>query len=309
MKIIKNALVYKMQLPSIELMAGHLAEIPFEPIGELFRSRSGFMPNQTTADLLTHIAGGYSFTVRHDEKILPAASVRAALREAYLLKQEEIGRDLSDEEQGLLTESVTADLVAKALVKTWVVNCFYHIDDQYLVVATGNKNLSAVVAGLLVKCVGSVKTTTIHIAEIKNGLTSKLEDYLQGYAESFGEFGIGGYCLLKEKTAKATFDLGRLESAKEGILEARASGMQVECMALTHKTMSFKLNKEFALKKIEFFGELTEDEEEQYAELDPAMLWRTEAAKQLLELKDAINSLCKMFDYEAPDAEPSEAAC
>lgn len=301
MKIITNAIVFAAELPSIDLMAGHLAEVPFEPVGEVFRSRAGFIANSITGELVTPIEGGFSFTVRSDEKILPKASVNQAVGEAVKARAEELERDLDDDEIGAITEATITRLIANALVKTTIVHCFYSIDDQFLIIPTTGKPLAQTVMGLLIKATGSVKTATIHVDNIKGGLTTRLRNFLDGDEEAFEGFKLGDTCNMKLKSDKANFNMGDLTQAKQGLIEALDGKMEVELMELVHGTMSFKLTNDFKLRAIHFFGELTEDEEEQRDGIDTAFLWRLEAATQLLQLVATIKSLCELFEYKRPE--------
>lgn len=301
MKIITNAIVFAAELPSIDLMAGHLAEVPFEPVGEVFRSRAGFIANSITGELVTPIEGGFSFTVRSDEKILPKASVNQAVGEAVKARAEELERDLDDDEIGAITEATITRLIANALVKTTIVHCFYSIDDQFLIIPTTGKPLAQTVMGLLIKATGSVKTATIHVDNIKGGLTTRLRNFLDGDEEAFEGFKLGDTCNMKHKSDKANFNMADLTQAKQGLIEALDGDMEVELMELVHGSMSFKLTNDFKLRAIHFFGELTEDEEEQRDGIDSAFLWRLEAATQLLQLVATIKSLCELFEYKRPE--------
>lgn len=301
MRLIKNAIVFKAELPRQEVLAQHLAELPFEPVGETFISRAGFIPNGATGELLTPIEGGCSFTLRYDEKILPASAVRQAVTAAIEETKENLGRDLEGDEIGAVKERVTVELIAKALIKSTVVHAFYHAESNFLVVPTTNKNLAQVLVGTLIKVVGSVKTTTIHVDNVKGGLTTRLKNYLDGDEEAFGEFELGESVQLKNKSDKVSFDLGTLDSARAGLREALAAELMVERMALTHKDVSFKLTHNFQIKGIEFGGELSEDEEAQREDADAAFLWRLEAATQLLQLVATIQALCELFGYKEPE--------
>lgn len=307
MKIIKNAIVFKAELPRIELLAQHLQELPFEPLGETFIWRAGFIPNQVTGELVTPIEGGLSFTLRYDEKILPKASVKAAIAEALAAEQEALGRELDEDEAGAVAERVKTALVANALVKTTVVNAFYSEAERFLVIATANKKLASIVVTELIKACGSITTTTIHISDIKGGLTARLRKYLIVDSRAFEGFTLGDSCLLKHKRNKASFDLDNLDDARKGLIEALDAEMQVERLELVHGEMSFKLTKDFHLRGLEFFGELTEDELAERADLDAAMLWRTEASVQLLQLAAAIRALCDLLGYKEPETKPAAA--
>lgn len=307
MKIIKNAIVFSAELPSRELLEAHLKEIPFEPVGETFIHRSGFVLNGVTAELLTPIEGGLSFTVRHDEKILPSAAIATAVHERVIALEEQRGCNLTRPERRIVKDEVLVELIAKALIKSTYVNVFYSEAEQFLIVPTTNKNLANLVCDLLVKACGSVTMKSIRVSDIKQGLTTRLQNYLDGDKKSFEGFRIGDYCLLNDANKnKVTVDIDNLDYAHKGLTEALSALMQVETMALVHGEMSFKLTKEFQLKKIEFFGELTEDEETEREELDGAMLWRTEAAVQMLQLVAALKDLCELFKYKDGDEEAAE---
>lgn len=306
MKLINNAIVFAAELPSIALMAQHLAEIPFEPIGEVFRSRSGFIANAITGELVTPIEGGFSFTVRYDEKILPKASVRQAINEAIESEEAELERELDDDEKAILSEATITRLIANALVKTTVVHCFYSEADQFLIIPTTGKPLAQTVMGLLIKAVGSVKTATIHVDNIKGGLTTRLKNFLGDedmppQEDAFEGFELGDTCNMKHSSDKANFNMGDLTQAKQGLIEALKGDMQVELMELIHKGVAFKLTHDFKLRGIEYNGELTEEEEDQRNEADAAFLWRLEAATQLLQLVATIKALCELFEYKRPE--------
>lgn len=298
MKIINTTRIYKVELPKYEAMLKHLEELPFAPVLETHTSSHGFIPNVRTGELLTPIACGYSFTVCFDEKILPRSVVRKALADRVKELQGRDGRELTPEEIALIEEQHMGELVKQALIKTSVFNCFYHIEKQFLIVVTASKDLARLATHMLTKCVGSVKVTSIHISDIKYGLTTRLQNHIDGDTSAFKPFQPGDYYLLKEKSSRTTFANLSAESTQEGIREAINAGMQVESMSLAHHDILFKLTNDFALKKIEYFGELTEDEEESRAELDGAMLWRTEAAAQLIQLCAALDDLCELFGYQ-----------
>lgn len=304
MNLIKNAVVFSAELPANELLAQHLEELLFKPVGETFVSSAGFIPNLATAELLTPIEGGCSLTVRYDEKILPKASVKAAVKAAQEASAEELERELTEDEAGAISERVTCDLIKTALIKTTIVNAFYHSEKKFLIVATTSKQLAQTVISLLIKACGAVRTQTIHVSDIKGGLTTRLTNYLDGKEGAFDGFKLGESCVLKEKASKASFDMENLDAARQGLIEGLSSGMRVERMELVHQSVAFKLTNDFSLRGIEFLGELTEAELEQRDGWDGAYLWRMEAAIQLLQLVATIEALCLLFNYQAPKELP-----
>lgn len=74
---------------------------------------------------------------------------------------------------------------------------------------------------MLVKVVGSVKTETINISDIKNGLTARLKNYLNGTAIAFEGFTVGNYIQLAQ-LANFNPDWDRLEAATDSLREHMA---------------------------------------------------------------------------------------
>lgn len=307
MKIIKTATVYKATLPSTQALEKHLAEIPFAPISEVMVSQAGFVNNETTGELVTPIPGGYSFTMRYDEKILPAKAVKRAIKEKLAKAAEEADAPLTEEEEAKLTDSVRAELIANALVKTTIVTAFYCVADEMLIVHTSSKRHADRLVNLLIQAAGSVTTTTIHVSDVKGGLTTRLKNHLAGAERAFDGFNLGDSCVLKGDAGKATFDLENLDTARQGLSEALEAKMIVERLELEHGTMSFKLTSDFSIRGIVFFGELTEDEQQEREDFDTAQLWRTEASIQMLQLVAAIKALCDLLGYQEDRDAPKEA--
>jgi recombination associated protein RdgC len=306
MNLFKNAVLFSAELPSRDLMLDHLAEIPFAPVGEVMLSRAGFIPNSTTAELVTPIEGGYSFSVRLDEKLLPKAAVKRAINDAILAYADEHELDVTDLDEdlvGLLSEQTMTKLIANALIKTSIVHCFYSEAAQYLIVPTTSKPLAQTVMSLLIKAVGSVKTSTIHVSNIKGGLTTRLKNFLgmdveDGDESAFDGFKLGDSCLLKMKSDKAKFDMADLTAASAGLREALNGDMEVELMELIHEGVAFKLTHDFKLRGIQFLNELSEEEAEKLDGADSAFAWRLVAATQLLQVVALIEAICALFEYK-----------
>lgn len=295
-KLIKNAIVYKAELPSPGAIQTHLEELPFAPIAETQLSRTGFVPNKTTGELVTTFPGGYSFTLRYDEKILPNAIVKAKADERIAEIEQRCGERLKKIERVAIAEQVKVDLAKTALVKTAIITCFYFAADSILIVPVSSKNLAGIIVGTLVHVVGSVKTQTIHISDIKNGLTTRLKSSLEGAADPFDGFGLGDQVDLKRVGEKVSYSLENLDAGKAGLLEALNSGFQVERLRLDRGETSFKLTSDFQFKSISFDTEAEHDEA-----TDAAYAWRQEAAVQVRLMVDVVNRLCELFGYQEPD--------
>lgn len=301
--LIKNAVVYAATLPSREDLQKHLAERPYEHIGETELSRTSFVPHKLSGELVTSFTGGYAFCMRHDEKILPKAIVRASAAARISRIEQSTGQRLNKIERLAIHDDQLVQLAKTALVKTAIITVYYRTDKNYLIVPVTGKALASLVIGTLIQVVGSVKTTTIHISDIKHGLTTRLKNHLSDDHEAFAsqEFKLGEQVELARGSEKVNYKLAALDSAKDGILERIESGFEVRALSLGYNGVDFKLTHEFNFKQIAFL-----DEQEDDSEGDAVYFWQQEASVQTLLFGNVITSLCDLLGYQPPlDEEPA----
>ncbi len=303
--MIKNAIVYKAKLPSAEALAGHLAEFPFQDLPETAANGAGFVP-VLHGELVAKFTGGLAFNLRIDEKILPASVVNkeTTKREAQIEKEQgfAVGRKHLRE----IKTQVYMELLARALVRSTVVRCFYHTRTGYLIVSTSNQGQANWVMNLLTRSTGAIETTTIHVDDVKGGLTTRLEKHLADGVDvefPFNPFSVGNSVWLKhpESGEKQTFQLEDLASAGKAVRDAIAAGFKAEALLLGFNAVTFKLTSEFRLRSISFdhegLGDDATDEIEQ---------WEADAFLQVNDLAETVEALCNLLGYKDP-AEGGEA--
>ena len=181
MKLIKAAITYKATIPSdTAILAAHLAEKPFTECMEMDLRSVGFVaPTEDAYSLVQTFPGGLAFRVRIDEKIIPSGTVKAEVEKHVKAIKESTGRKVGKKERAEIKDAVMVDLCRRALVKTKAsITCFYEIATGYLIVPTASKSIADVCTSLLVQAVGSVKTETINVSEVKHGLTTRLQKWL-----------------------------------------------------------------------------------------------------------------------------------
>lgn len=306
MRIIRNLITYKAALPAAAVLAEHLAEKLFSPVLETHQSSSGFIPNPHTEKLVSDIAGGYSFRFRREEKSISKRALALAVSEQAKALEIELKRELTKEESATLKETLFAETLNTTLPERTEIDAFYHIESRTLLLPTTSKNLAACLVYHLIEACGAVETSTIHVSDIKGGLTTRLGNYFRDEQEAaFAGFKIGDSVAMKGKQGKASFDLGNLDHARRGILEALDGGMQAERLALVHGgVLSFKLTKDFHLRGIEVVGE--EDDETELESMSE--LWTHHAGVQVLLAVAAVNALCDLFGYKEPVPGAAHAA-
>ena len=298
MKIIKAARVYKAKLPLAADLRGHLEEMTFLEIKANQYSHGGFVPapGAPDADLVTVLSRGYAFAFRFDEKIIPAASVKAEVTKRAQAIEDAEGYKPGRKALRELRDIVFEEMVLVALHKTTVVPAFYDPEANYLVVCTVSQKLADLVMSSLVKVVGSIETSTIHIAELKNGLTTKLRDHIYTSENQFGDFELAGSFWLKRDSEKVVIESATSEEDNGALREALETMLQVEAIRLQHHVTTFKLSSDFIFRGITF----AEPEEETTYE-NMADAWMDEAALQLLNFTAAVQSLCDLMGYAPPE--------
>lgn len=290
----KNAIIFKVTLPAAELLTDHLNEFLFSDITELEMRKAGFIPNPITAELVTPFEGGLSFSLRLDEKIVPAHVIKKEVDERVATVEARELRKLDRKEKRDIKYSVCMDLCKVAFVKTTIITSYYNTEHKILIVATGSASHSQLVTRSLIKVVGSVKTETIHIDDIKNGLTTRLQSYINDIGQPFEGFTVGDYIQLSRRAEqleviKYDTDIYSISEELRGHLN---TCFVVDQMDLEYKGVTFRLNDKFHIKQIAFDYVSQSDDD------DKAFAWRHEAAVATLQLTSIINQLCALLGYK-----------
>ena len=310
MKLIKSALIYRASLPEAAALAEHLAEKPFVPVPESHASSSGFIPHPTTEKLVSPFPGGFAFRLRRDFKPVSKSAVRLALAETVAAQQADMGRELTKEEVETLHAEIFEEALKTTLPERAEVDAFYHIESRTLILATTNKDMANAMLYQLIEACGAVETSTIHVSDVKGGLTTRLRSYFASDDRAaFTGFSLGDSVMMKGKHGRASFDLDNLDNARRGVIEALECDMQAERLELCHAdAVTFKLTKDFQLRGIDFH--VKENEEE--PDFDTvAELWEHTAGAQVLLLSAVVQALCDLFGYQEkplPATETAQAA-
>ncbi len=300
MKLIKNALVYKAELPGAATLEKHLEEKPFTDPLELSSGSVGFI-SRSGEGLVDVFHDGLAFTVRIDEKIIPAGAVKAELeKQTKVILEREGCTRLGKQEKADLKDLIVIGFRKKALIKTTVVTCFYDTRNKYLIIPVTSRTTANIIVTLLISAVGSVKTETIHISDVKHGLTTRMDAWLKGDVDAFGEFDPCADVALTQGGQKLTVQMEAVSNAKEGLEKAFSTGFTIKSMRLSSSNeVSFRLTSDFAFKSIRFPVTATEDNVED--------AWLHEASVQVLNMSSIITELCDMLGYKEPEQEKEAA--
>jgi recombination associated protein RdgC len=293
MKLIKTAIVFNAEMPNAHDLATKLEATPFADLLSNDVQAIGFIPTQPCGEYVASFIDGYAFTVRHDQKVVPASAIKQRLKEWEGKIEAEESRRIGRKERKELKERVTEELLTKALAKTTEITVFYDTACKYLIIPVSSRSKAQMIMTLLIKALESVKTSTIHISDVAKGVTAMLADHLSGNDAAFGDFHLGDKFQLVNKKEKVSFDqTAPTETATKGLTEALAAGFAVKSLQLVYGAVTFNLTNEFHLKSIQFEGN-TEHE----AGANAADRWAHEASIQTLMMSGLLYALCELIGY------------
>lgn len=294
---IKNAIVFKATLPSADLLEGHMKECMFSDISETEFARSGFAVNTITGELVTPITGGYTITVRRDEKIIPSSVVNKEVETRVAAIELNSECKLKRKDKAAIKNNVIVELCKTAFVKTTYLFAYYDEAKKLLIVATGSKPLSDIVVSLLVKACGSVKTETINVSDVKHGLTTRLRTYLTSGLEPFEGFRFSDFIQLGrsgDQKEIIKYSGSEIDDMQQEIIDKLDAGFIVEKVRLDMDGISFQLTEKFHFKAINLLSDISYQNED-----DLPYRWRKEAGVKLFFMRTVVLGLVSVLEYKA----------
>ncbi|HBX9005087.1 TPA: recombination-associated protein RdgC [Klebsiella pneumoniae] len=300
---LRNAIVYRATLPSIESVEGHLQELPYSELTETEFARASFVPNPITGELVTPITGGYAIVVRRDEKIIPQHVVMKEANERIQRIENACGQKLKRANRNNIIQDAKVQLCKQAFIKSSLILVLYNTEENLLIINSANKNIANLVGAMLVKVIGSVKTVTINISDIKNGLTTRLKNHLDGEESAFAGFEVGDYVQLSRLAEQKEVIRYSAEhtSVTSEILESLNTGFIVDNMELRGCGVSFLLTDKFHFRRIDTKDNDYSDDD------DKAYRWRHQAGTDMFQFCKVINQLCDLLAYKEPEEQKPAA--
>jgi recombination associated protein RdgC len=297
-QLIKSATIYCAELPSANMLREHFLEDAFCDVLSLQAGGVGFVPRTDTfvwengVNLVEDFAGGMAFTVRVDAKIIPSSVVKAEVDRRAKLVERDTGSKPGKKERAEMKLEVIDSFLPHALVRSTLITCYHHTATNYLIIPTTSKKLAQQVVTLLVNSVGSVKTTTINVADAKGGLTRRLKQWVGGDLEAFGGLDPRTEVVLEQGERKVSVKMSDLASAGRALNEALDSHFTVKSLGLSFDNdVELRLTDDFKMRGI--WNPCAVEEED--PEFDT---FAAKAAIEVAELTGAITFLCEMLGYQ-----------
>lgn len=303
----KNTIAFEVNFPAKTELEAALRNRKLPELKAQEITAQGFIPHPRGDGeaFVLDFPGGLSFALQLDEKVIPASLLNKKLQEKCLELSGNYGRWLSRKEKSIAKEELLDELAARALHKSKVVEAFYHTESKTLLVDTSSDTIANVVIHNLIHTLGTMKTTTIHVSGLKDGLQRRLVQVLTGEdKQAFGELRVAGHIRLEGlKQRKASFTLGEgtLHEREQEILAMLSESWRVLELELEQDSLSLVFTHDFTIKKITVADAALEGELE-----DPLEMWQHTTGVQVALIASTLESLKKLFGFG--EEEQAEAA-
>ena len=259
----KNAIIYLLP-DGWQLEAGFaekLEQAAFTPCMGLDWFSEGFAPpTPFSSDFVFTAQNSNRVCLKHEEKVLPSATVRDLVHEKVAEIQEAEARNVGRKEKQQLKEQITDDLLPHALTQSRRTEAIFDTERGFLLVNEASDKRAEQMLIKLREALGGLKVAMPHTRESPASLMT--EWLLQGHAE--GGFELGYNVLLQgvgDVEPKVKISKKDLTTAE--VIKHAQNGMQVVELELEwREQISFTLTQNFALKRIQFLDVLQEEAEQ-----------------------------------------------
>lgn len=267
-------------------------------------STEGLVPmfSDDDAPLFELLPNGFAFAVKMEDKVIPPSALEVETQAAASRITKATGVIPTRKELDGLRDTVRGTLAARALSVTKGTRAVYHWDSKRLLVPVSSKSVAQRVVRTLLKAFPTVKSKTIHVNSLKDGLATRLEAWVNGHNGQSDEGAflpllMGDKVTLKGAEGKKVI----VDAGKVGIHDFREilrnamslGGMKVESIRLEDQSgIGFTLTHDFTFKGISLSPvEAPEDAE------DAKAITLHMVACQLTEASHLVDKVVEMFGW------------
>lgn len=259
----KNAIIYLLP-DGWQLEAGFaekLEQAAFTPCMGLDWFSEGFVPpTPFSSDFVFTAQNSNRVCLKHEEKVLPSATVRDLVNGKVAEIQEAEARNVGRKEKQQLKEQIVDDLLPRALTQSRRTEAIFDTERGYLLVNEASDKRAEQMLIKLREALGGLKVAMPYTRESPSSLMT--EWLLQGHAE--GDFELGYNVLLQGVgDVVPKVKISKKDLTHPEVIQHAKNGMKVVELELEwREQISFTLTQNFALKRIQFLDVLQEEAEQ-----------------------------------------------
>ncbi len=303
---LKNITAYKADISAAQDIEGAFSGNAFKKYDQVMELNAGFIENPHNYLFVTPLSGGigFIFSVKIVRRSVPASALSEELEKAVEEEEKRTGAKVLRKHRKEMKETLRQTMLAKAFDVTKVVHCVYHNESRLLIIDSGSQKDCDLIMSMIVSALGTIRTSTIHVDSLSQGLTTRLTSWLTEDDEAFDGFEVGGKCTLHrqgEESEHMSFELEDLRTDAANIEKAIDYHYQCTELELIDETgIRFTLTKGLKVRKIQH--ENVEREEHH----DEGQHFVHEASVRTVSIVNIMNELCAMFGYEEPAADATQ---
>ena len=245
----KNITIFKTQLPTIDALEALLSQHPHLHHSDCTPIKihsAGFTKKST----FVKFPNGIRIDFVYEKKKIPEKTIKRDCDAAIKEFEQNHDRRANKKETMVIKEYVKKALCLRALTEIHTFSAFYHTTTGLLIVDTANKVHASALMSCLATLNGSIKTTTLHVSSVSNGLNAAalecIEDgHLQVAGFDFGQKLNLRHIEDKSKTINFStdYDLDQIDTLLR-------TGYTIKSLSLHHADLSFVLTDDFKIKSI-----------------------------------------------------------
>lgn len=259
----KNAIIYLLP-DGWQLEAGFaekLEQAAFTPCMGLDWFSEGFAPpTPFSSDFVFTAQNSNRVCLKHEEKVLPSATVRDLVNGKVAEIKEAEARNVWYGEKQQLKEQIVDDLLPRALTQSRRTEAIFDTERGYLLVNEASDKRAEQMLIKLREALGGLEVEMPYTRESPSSLMT--EWLLQGHAE--GDFELGYNVLLQGVgDVVPKVKISKKDLTHPEVIQHAKNGMKVVELELEwREQISFTLTQNFALKRIRFLDVLQEEAEQ-----------------------------------------------
>ena len=259
----KNAIIYILP-EGWQLEAGlneKLEQAAFTPCMGLDWFSEGFAPpTPFSSDFVFTAQNSNRVCLKHEEKVLPSATVRDLVHEKVAEIQEAEARNVGHKEKQQLKEQIVDDLLPRAITQSRRTEAIFDTERGFLLVNEASDKRAEQMLIKLREALGGLKVAMPQTRESPSSLMT--EWLLSGAAEGGFELGFNVLMQGVEDVAPKV-KISKKDLTHPEVIQHAKNGMKVVELELEwREQISFTLTQNFALKRIRFLDVLQEEAEQ-----------------------------------------------
>jgi len=248
-------------------------------------------PEGQASTVLTHSAGGYILMcARREDKIMPAAVIRAMVAEKVAEIEAAEARSLHKREKAIIKDDLMQELLPRALCKSTYTYAYLDIKQKLLVVNAASLKQAEDLVSFLRASLGSLPVVPV---EAKTSPATTMTQWLMDMPPTGISF--EGECALYDpRDSQAVVRCrGQDLFAKEIQAHLEAGNMASQLAMTWEESLSFVLHEDLSIKRLRFTDTFVEHHAEQEAgsQDDAAARFDADYALMTLTLSQFITAI------------------